>query len=235
MRTLIFKKYANLPKDFLEDFKVIWDLSSKQRKEIIPGISQIYKTNTNAEADEIKTKLVESVDGDPKTLLKAIKALLFLYRSWNPLHDTAEGFLDDLDTLSLIPSKNKEAATSFVLEFFSAVSQDNLERIQKSAAMTAIPTFSGLSGVVDFRPFFDKQFGSDITYKIKDYNPSCIGWTPVILLDFERNGSNNNSFHFQCSESELRIIIDYLNSVLIEYDIAKAVFPEKEWLNNVED
>ena len=47
MRTQIFNNYTDLPKEFNEDFKLLWEFPDGQKYSLIPYISQIYKEDTS--------------------------------------------------------------------------------------------------------------------------------------------------------------------------------------------
>ncbi len=134
----------------------------------------------------------------------------------------------------IIPTDKDVEAKKFVLEFFSVVAKDNFFKLKNIAETSTVPTFAGVSGAVDFRPIFDKPFGTNYITNVEEYNPSCIGWVPVLVINFMRDDRSFDNITFQCSETQLKIIIDYLTSLKKDLEMAKSSFPDKELLNNVD-
>ena len=128
MRTAIFNQFADLPKEFQDDFRLLREeVTEKQRTALLSHIPAIYKTPTAGEekiaTDEAVSRVTE-LGGDAANILRVIKVLLFVYRQWNPVRDTASDFLKDLKELGLLP-EGEESASVFFTEFLEIVQQDN--------------------------------------------------------------------------------------------------------------
>lgn len=231
MRTAIFNQFADLPKEFRDDFQLLWkEVTEEQRTALLSNISGIYKTQTAGEqkiaTDEAVSRITE-LGGDAANILRVIKVLLFVYRQWNPACDTASDFLKDLKELGLLP-KDEESASEFFAKFLEIVQQDNTRRLEKFHASSLLPSYTGCATLVDLRAVIKKPFGSGLNDQIEDYEPECLSFVPVILVKVRRDSGHPKSFDFQCEESELRIMIDTLEGALKDLEAAKATLRRSE-------
>ena len=168
-------------------------------------------------------KAVSDIGGNPPDILRALKVLLFISSEWDPTRDTAEGFAKDLTDLGFIPAENVAEAQKFLVALFGEIQKDNLRRLQKTFANSLLPSFTGVSSLIDFRAVFDQpyRFGSEL----ESYQPRCVGFVPVVLVRLRRDGSEFKTFEFQCEPRDLELLISHLQAALKELGSAKNSLP----------
>ncbi len=230
MRTAIFNQFADLPKEFRDDFPLLWEeVTEEQGTALLSDIPGIYKTQTTGEqkkaTDEAVSRISE-LGGNAANILRVIKLLLFIYRQWNPVSDTASDFLKDLKELGLLP-EDEESASVFLTKFLEIVQQDNRRRLEKFHASRLLPSYTGCTTLVDLRAVIKRPFGAGLNDQIGDYKPECVSFVPVILVKVSRDSGHHESFDFQCEESQLRRMIDALEGALKDLEAAKAYVSRK--------
>ena len=223
MRTSIFTKFPDLSKDFREDFAVVWNLPENQRLALIPYVLESLKTKTTGERKEVVEKAVYEIGGKAPDLLRAMKSLVFLSREWDPTQDTPENLLKDLGELALIPSERAQEGKRFLLDFLNEIQKDNVRRLHKSYAGSLLPYLESVSTLIDFRAVFEKPF--HMGDKIKDYEPRCIGFVPVIVVRMTRSSGDPVSFEFQCEPNDMRLIITQLQAAMKDFETGKLSLP----------
>jgi hypothetical protein len=223
MRTSIFTSFTQLPKEFREDFNTLWNLPAAQRTALIPYVSEISKIELSKEREELMNKAVSEIGGDIPDLLRVLKLLHFISSEWNPFWDTPENFLKDIGELKLIPSEKAQESKSFLLEFLSEIKKDNLRRLRKIYANSLLPSLESIKTLIDFRAVFENPF--HLGDKIKDYEPRCIGFVPVILVRISRDSGNPKNFEFQCEQNDLQLIISQLQATLKDLENGKMSIP----------
>ena len=119
MRTRILKNFADLPKEFQEDFDSLWQLPEEQRFALIPRVFELSKAATSKESEELIGEIASEIGEDTPTLLRVVKLLNYISGLWNPLWDKPEAFLKDIAELKLIPPEKAEEAKKFLLAFLS--------------------------------------------------------------------------------------------------------------------
>lgn len=224
MRTQLFNNYADLPKEFREDLQALWSLSAQQRKALVPHVGTLAKVEIVGRFQAALDSAVSEIGGDSPSLLRALKVVLFIFKSWNPVNDTAEGFLRDLGELGLIPEEHRDEVTAFLLDFLAVVEADNTRRLEKMHAASLLPNFRGVEAVVDFRAVISKPFGSGLEDKLDQYEPRCVSAVPIIILKFQSNESLGKPFIVQCEEQDLRIMLDSLNAALKDLEASRRSF-----------
>ena len=225
MRTRIFNNFANYSKDFRDDFAVLWRLPEQVLMGLVPLIPRLAKTRTVGEKKVAMDNAVAELGGSPADVLNALNLLLFIYGQWNPIRDTAESFLKDLGDLSLVPEEKVELAKPFLIEFLSAVEKDNTYRLEKIFAAQLLPCYEGCSTVVDFRAVIRHPFGSGLEDDLEHYDPKCIGFIPVVVIELKRDSGDPLSFVFQCEEDSLEMLIEGLNAALRDLKSARESLP----------
>lgn len=225
MRTSIFSNFTDLSKEFRDDFDVLWQLPAEARKGLIPQIPKVVKTRTTGEQKSATNAAVEESGANPADVFRAIRILLYIYSEWNPLHDTPQTFLTDLGELQLVPQEKAEEAKSFLLDFLAEVEKDNDYRLEKSFAESLLPTFKQCATVIDLRAVIRNPYGSAFENKIQEYEPTCIGFAPVVVVRLSRDTSDAKSFLFQCEEDALQNLIDSLSAALKDLKAAKRSLP----------
>lgn len=229
MRTSIFMKYVGMPERFNEDLKFLWDVPDNQRKAIFPYIAEIYKTETPADREIALDKAIKEVAGNAEDNLRIINLLLFIYSSWNPLQDTPSNFVKDLDDLHLLPIEKREDAMAFLLEFFSIIEADNTRRLKKMFAGSVLPSFIGVDTIVDFRSIIKQPYGSTLDDRIENYNPECLDFIPIVLIQIERDTLSPKTFEFQCEEDDLDMLINSLQAAKKDLEASKnALFERRD-------
>lgn len=221
IRTDFLTKAVGLTDEFSDHLKIIWKLTPEERSALIPPVVELQRLMTTGQIQAIKERFLAEWEGDQTTCLKSIQVLDYIAGEWNPMYDTPEAFVDDLRDLSLLPKKAEEEAAGFLLEFFSALQQDNERRLASIYANSVIPAYSGMAIVLDVRPVFDKPFGSGREDKLEKYAPEFIGVVPVIVVKIRRTGGER-ALVFQCTEMELDRIIDILSSTKKDLKEARA-------------
>lgn len=226
MRSNIFKESANLTKDFREDFEVFWKLPAKQRKALIPHVSIISKARTTGDQQEALENAVTKIDGNSADVLRAIKILLFFYQNWNPIRDTPEAFFKDIGELNLVPSNKAEEAKIFFLDFLEEVEKQNSYRLEKIFASALLPKYLSCDTLIDYRAIIRNPYGFTEEKDIKTYEPRCVGFVPVVIVDIENDATERGSFQFQCEADSLQRLIDILNAALKDLQAAQSSMPE---------
>ena len=222
MRSAIFKSFADLPKEFTDDLRMLWSLSQEQREGLIPAALELLRADTSHDHDTALEQSVANLGGEEAELLKALKAVFFICRNWVPFEDTPEAFIADLKSLRLLPEEGQAASVSFLLELLSALQEDNVRRMQKRYADATLPSYVGMSAVVDIRPVFAQPFGTRGHTKVEYYTPDFIGWVPVILVNMQRDTGLATSFEFQCDEDGARRMVGFLQAALKDLQAAKG-------------
>jgi hypothetical protein len=225
MRTNIFNKFAQLSKEFCEHIELLWELTSEQRKAIIPHVSLVYRTQTIGEKEAATEDAVKSIGGNAANILKLLTLLLYVYGEWNPIFDTPEDFVRDLRDLGLIPEDKAEAAGDFWIEFLSEVQSDNTRRLEKMYASSLLPSYKGCSTLVDFRAVIRNPYGSKPDEKIDDYQPRCVSYVPIVLIQIFRDAGEPRKVEFQCEESDLQLLIRTLEASLKDLEAARFALP----------
>lgn len=204
---------------------MLWQLQTEVRKGLIPHIQKVVKAQTVREREAATDAAVKELGANPVEVLRAIKLLRYIYSEWNPVHDTLQTFLTDLSELQFIPQEKAEEAKSFLLDFLSEVEKDNTYRLEKMFADALLPSFKKCSTVVDLRAVIRNPYGSALENKIGDYEPTCIGFAPVIVVQLYRDICDPESFLFQCQENALQNLIDSLSAALKDLKAAKRSLP----------
>ena len=224
MRTNIFRSFTSLDKDFREYFDTLWQLSEEQRLALIPRFFAISKAETSVEIQELTEKAVSEIEGDIPKLLKALDALRYILRNWDPRFDTPENFFQDINELKLIPPDKAEEGKTFLLALLDGLQQDNIRRLNKMCANSLLPNIVSVVSVIDFRAVFDTVY-----YITKDtvenYNPKCVGFVPVVIIKFTRSESEPKTFEFQCEPNDLKLVISQLQAALKELENAQSSLP----------
>ncbi len=227
MRTSIFMNYSRLSKSFKEDLEFLWNFPEMERRSILPYLTEIYKTETEADHEIALDKAIKEIGGNAEENLRIIKSLLYIYSSWNPVHDTPSNFVKDLEDLHLIPVDKREDALAFLLEFFSIVEADNARRLKKASAGMILPSFIGLHAIVDFRPIIKQPFGTTLNNRVENYNPECMDFIPIFIVQIERDTLQPETFEFQCEEDDLDKMINSLQAVKKDLEISKKALFER--------
>ena len=225
MRTGIFNSFADLPREFKEDFEGLWSLPEKQRSALVPYVSQLAKAETTGDTKRIIDAAISQIGGDAPTVLRSLKVLNFISKQWDPINDTPEDFLRDLNELSLIPSEQVDEAKRFLLDLLAELQKDNTRRLQKSYANSLLPSFIGIEALIDFRAIIERPFGVGIDDTIETYEPRCVGFVPVILLALQCDSGDPSTLRFQCEPEDLHVLIENLQAALKELESAKASIP----------
>jgi len=225
VRTAIFNKFASLSEDFRKDFDLLWEVPEEQREKLLPWVPQIYRTEVVGKEKMLLDKAVTETGGDASKLLRVLGLLLFIHGQWDPVKDRAEAFMRDLGDLGLLPENRQEEANKFLLEFLAAVEQDNQRRLEKMHAVSVLPNYLGASTLVDFRAVIAKPFGTGLADEIDEYQPTCISFVPVVLVQLRSSDDSNGEFVFQCEEDDLEMLIDQLESAKKDLAAAKRSLP----------
>ncbi len=228
MRTSIFNNFANMPKEFREDFQILWDLPSEKRNKLISKVVEIYKTDISGEHQELLEKAVFEIEGNAPNLLRALKLLLFIYSAWNPIKDEPAEFLKDLIELQLLPSSEIDEASDFLLDFFTEIQKDNDRRLRKIYAGSMLPNYIGITTTVDLRAVIKNPYGSDKPNEdIESYKPECIDFVPVVLVKLRRSSGDPREFKFQLECDDLQLLIKSLKASLKDLESAKDYWSGK--------
>ena len=227
MRTSFFMNYLELPQRFEEDLVLLWDLPADQRRAYLPYITGIYKTETPADRQIAIDKALEEIGGNADENLKIINLLLYIYSSWNPTRDTPSNFVKDIDELHMFPVEKRDEIMEFLLEFFSIVEADNPRRLEQFFAESLLPSFTHIQTIVDFRSIIKQPYSTIIGRNIKDYNPNCVDFVPVILIKLERDSTFPETFEFQCTEKDVNTLIESLQAAKKDLEASKIALFER--------
>ena len=225
MRSSIFNKFAGLPKEFQEDLSVLWKLPQQVRMGLIAHIPKIAKARTSGQKKIAMDEAVEELEGNSADVLKCLRLMGFIYEEWSPIYDTAASFLKDLADLYLIPEEKVEEAKDFLIEFLAEVEKDNKYRLEKMFASSLLPSLEQQTTLVDFRAVIRKPFGTGLKDDIEEYEPTCVGFTPVIIVRLRRDAGEPRSFAFQCEEDSLNMLIESLQAALMDLKAAEKCLP----------
>lgn len=221
--------YVKLPERFEEDLAFLCDFPDNQRRAFLPFIADIYKAETPADRQIAIDKALKEIGGNAEENLKIINLLLYIYSSWNPTQDTPSNFVKDIDDLHMLPVEKRDETMAFLLEFFSIVEADNPRRLGKLFATTLLPSFISIETIVDFRSIIKQPYATIIGRNIKDYNPECVDFIPVILIKLERDSISPKTFEFQCEEEHVNILIESLQAAKKDLEVSKnALFERRD-------
>lgn len=220
MATSIFTLFADLSKEFPNDFALLWNLTKEQRNLLLKYLSEISKVEVSDKAEELMAKAVLEVGGNSPDVLRALKSLLFISNEWNPIKDKGEDFIKDFAALKLIPIEKEKEALEFLTILFDEIQRDNQRRLNKRYANSLIPSFTGITSLIDFRTVFEQpyQYGDDLD----KYSPKCLGFIPVVLICLQRSGEENKLFEFQCEPEDLDLIISRLQAIAKDLHSARV-------------
>jgi len=213
--------YSDLTESFKENLEFLWEFPEEGRKAILPYLTEIFKTETKAEREIALDKAIKEIGGNTEKNLRIIELLLQIYSSWNPIQDTPSNFVKDLEDLHFIPIEKRDDVLAFLLEFFSIVEADNSRRLKKIHAGMILPSFIGFHSIVEFRPIIKKPFGTSLNNRIENYNPECIDFIPVFIVQIERDDVQPRTFEFQCEESDIDKMINTLQAVKKDLETSK--------------
>ena len=225
MRTRIFNSFADLPKEFIEDFNILWNLPENKRFSLIPHVINLRKTETTIDKKNLLDKIFTEIGENTPDILRVLKLLEFIYIQWDPTRDNPENFLRDINELELIPSNKADEGERFLLNFFNELKNDNKRRLQKIFSNSLLPSLESMITLIDFRAVIENpyRFGD----KIEDFEPKCIDFVPVIIVRFQRDISEPTNFEFQCKPDDIRYIISHLQATLKELESGKKSFIER--------
>ena len=218
--------YGNLPEEFEKDLVFLWGFPDDIRRAFLPLIADIFKAETLADRQIVIDKALEEIGGNAEENLKIINLLLFIYQSWNPTQDTPSNFVKDIEDLHLLPVERRAETMAFLLEFFSILEEDNPRRLKKFFARAVLPSFTSIETIIDFRSIIKRPYVSIVGRNIKDYNPECMDFTPIILIKLERD-STPETFEFQCEEKEVNILIETLQAAKKDLEVSKNTLFER--------
>jgi len=212
--------YSSLSESFKEDIEFLWGTPENENKAILPYLTEIFKTETEADHEIALDKAIKEIGGNTEENLRIIKLLLYIYKEWNPIQDTPSNFVKDLEDLHLIPVEKREQALAFLLEFFSIIEADNARRLKKVHAGMILPSYIGLHAIVDFRPVIKQPFGSTLNNRVENYNPECVDFIPIFIVQIERDAMPR-TIEFQCEENDLDKMINALQAAKKDLETSK--------------
>ena len=227
MRTSIFNNFADLPKEFREDFHRLWQMPKQVRLKLISHVASVAKARTSSERKLATDAATQGTKQSPADLLRVLKLLLYVYEAWNPIHDTSESFQRDLIDLGLVPEGKTGEAKLFLADFLAQVGKDNAYRLEKMFAASLLPCYRSCNTLVDMRAVIQNPFGAGLEDKLEEYEPLCVGFVPVVVVKISRDMGDPVSLEFQCEEDALKDMIETLQASLKDLKAAKGVL-EKE-------
>ena len=227
MRTRLFSEFSVVDEHFLRDLNALWEMPKEKREQLVPFVRSLQFAETVKETRTITDEAVAAIDHNRGALLKAIKTLRFLQLLWNPIANTPADLIEDMHDLELIPKDKIEEAEDFFRIFFQSADRDIEERLKRNSAASLLPCYTSINSIVDMRTVFRSAFGVDDRSVVESYEPDCIGFVPVAVIEIRRDSGDPKYFHFQLEESSLRRLIDNLRAVLKEIEYAKAVFDKE--------
>jgi len=225
MRSTIFSDYASLPKEFLDDFGVLWSIPDEVRDKLIPHLLEFAKTEKWDDSRAAMEKAAADLKTDVPSVLKALRLLYYIYHEWSPYSDSPEAFLADLEELDLFPVEKKAVAERFFTAFPGAVKCGNARRASKTTATSLLPTLRSASCLVDFRAVIEKPFGTVRDDRIESYEPRSVGLVPVFLVKIRLEDAHEQPCVFQCEESGIKLLMDALQAALKDLAAAKKTLP----------
>jgi hypothetical protein len=225
MRTDFFSSFADLRKEFSEHWNALWGLEPADRLKLIPYVLNRMQADTRGQAKEVVERAIAELPAaDEGTVLKVLSVLTHVATEWNPVNDTPQGLLDDMGKLSLLPESGIEEAKDFMLSFFNALKDDSLRRLKEMFASSVAPNYRSSTALIDFRPVIDRPFGTGLDDRLEEYQPRCVAWVPIALVQFRYTDGESRSLTFQCGERDLRRIIDTFEAALRDLRAAKDAF-----------
>jgi len=228
VRTSIFNSFADLKKEFHEDFDVLWRLTPESRSFLLPAMSRLAKCRTTGDKKAQIDRVVSEAGGNAGEVLSAVKILRYIYQEWNPIRDTSESFALDLADLGLMPEEKNHEAREFLEKFLSWIQSENDSRIGKMFASSLLPSYIGCETLVDFRSVIRNPYGSELDETIEDYSPTCIGFVPVVIVQMRRDAGDPEQFEFQCEEDALQRLVYSLQAALKDLKSARSSLPGGE-------
>jgi hypothetical protein len=231
MRTDIFREFADLSEKFTTDFQILWKLPNEMRMKMISHVVEIFNAGTSLDREVLLDRAVAELGGNATEVMRVLKLLQFIQTEWNPVKDTAENFLKDLSDLNLLPTDRVEEANIFLAEFVASIEKGNKERLERVFSTGLIPCLTQCVSLIDFRAIIKNPFGTEISNKIDEYDPTCIGFVPVVLIKLRRGSQEQDSFIFQCEENTLKNFIEQLQGALKDLIAAKRSMPPGDQYN----
>ena len=128
----------------------------------------------------------------------------------------------------MVPSDKAEDAKSFLVDFLAEVEKDNIYRLEKWFSGRLLPSYQGCSALVDFRAVMKNPFGFGEDEKLDKYEPVCIGFAPVVIVEISRDSGDPKIFQFQCEGDHLQVLIENLQSALKDLKAARKSLPGGE-------
>jgi len=221
-RTSIFSDFVTYKPKFREDFEAFLDLAPEQKCALIPFVLELLAAETTDETEKIRARIPGEIEGTLTELLSALNVLHFMATEWNAIRDTPEAFLKDLESVDLLKDDRRDEGRAFFAEFLKHLADDRKRRLDKLFAHSLLPSYGGMTTLIDLRAVFDNPYGQTDLETVSAYSPRCTNWVPVVLVKILRDRGTPTTFEFQCEESQVRRMIDHLTAALKDLKAAES-------------
>lgn len=209
-------------KKFKEDLPKLLSLSEKVLSEFPSIIADVHFSNTNSEADEIFLNAAEQFDVDESKLRIAFQVggafIAELSPEGDGRNDIVENIVDDISEVMEL-DKEKVSRLSLFLQSAKHVAEEKYYKSQKKKQyeQSGMPTLVGISGTVNLRAIYEKQYESN--EDVEDYSPKCEGITPVAILKLRLDSDSPiENIFFQMTAREIRMVVEHLISMEKQID-----------------
>lgn len=202
---------------FKDDLPKLLSINEQTISEFPLVIADVHLADTTADSDEIFLKAAAKLDVDESKLRSAFQVggafIVELSPEGDGRNDTVQDIVDDISQAMDLDQVQINRLSRFL---YSAkkIAEEKFYQSQKKKEyeQSGMPTLVGISGTINLRAIFDKQFKSNID--VADYSPKCEGITPVAILKLRLDPeSPQENIFFQMTSREIRMMIDHLSSM----------------------
>lgn len=218
MKSNLFSKYSyDESEDFVKDLKRLIEIEHDILLQLPTIVYESVLANTPADKEKLVKDHAERLHIDEAVINSNASIVHHFLKELSPDGDGGKDDLisikDDAVDLNLLDKKKSDIFIAFLEKIKGiAIEQFYHYKRLREYESSGLPTIVGLTSTVNLRAIFDEEFKT--TTGLKNYKPKCEGLTPVaiIKLRFDSDSPLENVF-FQAGKSELRIIIEYLESI----------------------
>ena len=142
--------------------------------------------------------------------------------------DEPDDIVLDLETtLDLSFEDKRDSILSYVTELKKGVEQKvDMATNRKRYAQRSLPVLESISATANYRLVFDEDFG--VRTRVSSYQPKCLDTVPVGIIKLAFSSGPTKEVFFQADRRAIRLLIDHLEAIDKQLDIARKHFDLQE-------
>lgn len=229
MKTKLFSNEIVPNEKFLEDIKVLLDMSDERREKYVKWFNERQVKPQRLEKDEIITpgslqELVKELGITSNKFYSFNNIVQYFTRQALSLHENIHDFIDDMVSLGIVPEDQKEK----IYFFFDEIKQKSIDLAKESRRAAyekgEIPGLISFGYDVDLRLIPENPFDPQ-EIKIEEYSPKGAEFiaTAIISMRTEKDENENNNIVFQLTFNELEDLIVRMQACQKELRLLKTL------------